>query len=344
MKNCGHYIFLLLLFSVSSLRAQNPSLAQKRYEEATKVLQAGDREKAIPYFARVVEADSTHKNALYNLSILLLESGDPGKALKYADVLVRRYPELPKVFALRGKIRLAADDLTGAFADFTKQNEIGPAYEAYSGLGAIALQNRDYPGAESFFSKAIDLFPESASAHNDRAVARVQMDKELEAMADFRHASLLSPFEGYITQNFGLAYRKSGQFMVARNLLKESSDKEGTVITSLNLLGIIEVQSGGNLNDALTWFLKAIENEPDDLISLINTGAAYLMLNDIAKSKKFTDLALSIAPDMPEALFNRGVLYFLEENDSEACRCWEKASEKNSIRAKRFYMIYCNEN
>lgn len=343
MKKIGLFHIPLLLWSAGTLWAQNPSLAQRRYEEAVKVLQSGDREKSIAGFMRAVEADSVHKNSLYNLSVLLLESGDPAKAEKYAGVLVRRYPDFPKVYALRGRIRLVKDDLTGAFSDFSTQNRILPSSEAYAGLGSIALQNKDYPGAESFFSQAIDLFPESATAHNDRGIARILMDKDSAALADFRHAGLLSPFEGFITQNFALAYQRSQQWMASRNLLKDASEKEGSEISALNLLGILEVMTGRPA-DALPHFMKAIEKEPDDMLSLLNTGAVYILLGDLAKAKKYTELALSISDVMPEALFNRGVLYYYENKNAEACDCWKKATDGNSKRARRFYLIYCKEN
>ena len=336
-------LYLSVFLASTGLWAQNPSLAQRRYEEGVKVLQSGDREKAIPYFIRTVEADSTHKNALYNLAVLLLENGEPHKAEEYASILVRRHPEFPKILALRGKIRLSQNDLTGAFSDFKRQNEIAPAAEAYAGLGAIALKNKDYPGAENFFSLAVNFFPESATAHNDRGIARMMMDKDSSAMADFRHAGLLSPFEGFITQNLALAYQKSNQWLPAKNLLTESSEKEGTELSSYNLLGIMEVVNG-HPQDAMPYFMKAIEKEPDDMLTLINTGATYIILGDLAKAKKYTDLALSISNTMPEALFNRGVLYYYENKNEEACDCWKKSSEGGSKRAKRFYMIYCQEN
>ena len=339
----GWFLYAALLLSVpAGLFSQNISLGQRRYEEAVKVLQSGDREKSISYFIRTVDADSTHRNALYNLSVLLLESGDAARAEQYVNVLIRRYPEFPKVYALRGRIRLVRNDLTGAFTDFTRQNQVMPSSEAYAGLGAIALKNKDYPGAESFFSLAIDLFPESATAHNDRGIARILMDKDAEALADFRHAGLLSPFEGFITQNFALAYQRSKQWMASKNLLKESAEKEGTELSSLNLMGILEVMNG-RPTEGLPYFMKAIEKEPDDMLSLINAGAVYILLGDLPKAKKYTDLALTVSDNMPEALFNRGVLYYFENKNEEACGCWKKASGE-SRRAKRFYLIYCNEN
>lgn len=343
MKKAVWLSVLLLGGYAACAWAQSPALGQRRYEEAVKIMQGGDREKSIPYFVRAVEADSSHKNALYNLAILLLESGDAARAEQYAGALVRQYPTFPKVYALRGRIRLVQDNLTGAFSDFTVQNQLAPSPEAYAGLGTIALKNKDYPGAESFFSQAIDLFPESATAHNDRGIARIFMDKDSAALADFRHAGLLSPFEGFITQNFALAYQRSRQWMPSRNLLKEASEKEDTEISALNLLGIQEVMTG-HPADALPYFMKAIEKEPDDILSLINSGAVYILLGDWAKAKRYTDLALSISGTMPEALFNRGVLYYYEDNNQEACRCWQKAAEGDSKRAKRFYLIYCQEN
>ncbi len=338
------WIPVFLLFGlITQAVAQNPALAQKRYEEALKMLQSGDKEKSISLFVKVLDADSIHKNSLYNLSILLNEEGDAKSALKYADILARRYPDFPKVLSLRGRIKLNLYDLNGAFEDFNNQLLIKPGYEAYSGLGTIALKNKDYPGAESFFSKSIDLFPESAGAHNDRGVARMFLDKYNEGLADFRHAAQLAPGEGYIIQNFGLAYRESDQLIPAKNMFAEASRREGTLISSLNLLGLLEIQQG-RINDALPYFLKAIENEPDDVLTLVNTGAAYLMTGDMAKAKKYTDLALYVSPDKAEALFNRGVLHYLEGAETDACTCWKKASEKGYPRSTRFYRIYCLEN
>ena len=333
----------LAVFGGSESKAQNQALAQKRYEEAVKMLQSGDREKSISLFVKVLDADSLHKNTLYNLCILLQENEDAKSALRYADILVRRYPDFPKVLSLRGKIKLTLNDLNGAFDDFNNQLLILPGYEAYSGLGTIALKNKDYPGAESFFSKSIDLFSESAGAHNDRGVARMLLNKYNEGLADFRQAALLAPEEGFIVQNFGLAYRESDQIIPAKNMFLQATKKDGTLISSLNLLGLLEIQQG-RTEEGLTYFMKAIENEPDDMLSLVNSGAAYLMAGDMVKAKKYTDLALSIMPDKAEALFNRGVLHYLEGLEKEACQCWNKASEKGYPRSRRFFTIYCLEN
>ncbi len=329
-------------FATKSM-AQNPALAQKRYEEAVKMLQSGDREKSISLFVKVLEADSLHKNTLYNLCILLQENEDAKSALRYADILVRRYPDFPKVLSLRGKIKLTLNDMNGAFDDFNKQLLILPGYEAYSGLGTIALKNKDYPGAESFFSKAIDLFPESAGAHNDRGVTRMLLNNYNESLADFRQAMLLAPDEGFIVQNFGLAYREADQLIPAKSMFVQATKKDGTLISSLNLLGLLEIQQG-RTDEALTYFMKAIENEPDDILSLVNSGAAYLMAGDMIKAKKYTDLALSLMPDKAEALFNRGVLHYLEGLEEEACQYWSRASEKGYPRSRRFFTIYCLEN
>lgn len=332
----------LLMVSACVLHAQNTKLAQAKYEEGIKILQSGDRERAIPLFKKALDADSTHKNSLYNLSVLLLDAGDAPLAIPYANTLVRKYPDFPKVFALRGRIKLASGDFSGAFTDFETQNKIAPSSEAYSGLGAISMHAKDYPGAEAFFSKAIDLFPESANAHNDRGIARILLNKDNEALSDLRHASLLSPFEGLILQNFALAYEKTGALLPASNLLKESADKEGTAVSSLNMLGILELNRGFP-ETAIKHFEKAIEIEPDFVPSLINAGAAYLMADDISKAKKYHDLALKIESDNVEALFNRGVIYYLENEEQKACQNWLKASE-NSPKAFTFHQIYCTEN
>ncbi len=343
MRRCLFAALILLAVFGNNGLAQNPGLAQKRYEEAVKMLQSGNREKSISLFVKVLEADSLHKNTLYNLCILLQENEDVKTALRYADILVRRYPDFPKVLSVRGKIKLILNDLNGAFEDFNNQLLILPGYEAYSGLGTIALKNKDYPGAESFFSKAIDLFPESAGAHNDRAVARVLLNKYNESLADFRQAALLAPDEGFILQNFGLAYRESDQIIPARGMFLQATKKEGTLISSLNLLGLLEIQQG-RTEEGLTYFMKAIENEPDDMLTLVNTGAAYLIAGDMVKAKKYTDLALSVMPDKAEALFNRGVLHYLEGLEKEACQYWSRASEKGYPRSRRFFTIYCLEN
>jgi tetratricopeptide (TPR) repeat protein len=84
-----------------------------------------------------------------------------------------------------------------------------------SDQGRIFYESGDYLAATDAFSEAIKLNPRSASAWNNRAVARVHMGDLAGAVRDYNRAIELAPGDAEIYFNRGNALVAAGQYPAA---------------------------------------------------------------------------------------------------------------------------------
>ena len=83
-------------------------------------------------------------------------------------------------------------DYNGAISDFTKAIELNPDdADAYYNRGLAKSNLEDYYGAISDYNKAIELNPNDALSYNNRGVAKALLGNLSEACQDARKAKQL---------------------------------------------------------------------------------------------------------------------------------------------------------
>lgn len=83
-------------------------------------------------------------------------------------------------------------------------------------------------------------------------------------------------------------------------------------------------ENNTDYENALRYFDKIIELEPENAESLNGKGAVFLKINNLEQSKIYIDKALEIDPNYIKALNNKGVLFGKQENFAEATKYFDK--------------------
>lgn len=143
-------------------------------------LKVRDRERTIAYGTKIVEADDDNIDVLMNLVSTLRErraDGDLGRAIQYADLLIKRFEGvvasslkprrispaqweerkrkgIASVYLLRGRVHADLNNDEKAKADLEKSFDAGRLAGAALSLGELAEKRRDLDGAIDYYRQA----------------------------------------------------------------------------------------------------------------------------------------------------------------------------------------------
>ena len=203
-----------------------------------------------------------------------------------------------------------------AFADAARRSpRLAPAH---TGLGYVALAERNADGASAHFARALELDPRYAPAMAGRGLALLQLRRDAEAIAAFEaaiaadaslvdlrpriEAMKLRQVETLLAA--GRAAAAAGRPADARAALERALTLAPDSALVYRELAQIERRAGDNAA-ALTHFRRAIALDPGDVVALVQVGellesqsdfdgaqAAYVAANELEPSP---DLSARIA-------------------------------------------------
>ncbi|MDE7247940.1 MAG: tetratricopeptide repeat protein, partial [Lachnospiraceae bacterium] len=172
----------------------------------------------------------------------------------------------------------------------------------YIRRGNRALDEGRQQDAMDEYSKAIERYPENASAYIGRGIVYNNLGQNEEAIKEYDKAIEQDPNDAIAYNNRGNAYDDLGQY-----------------------------------EKAIKDYDKAIELNPDLVDAYNNRGVAYDDLGQYEKAIKDYDKAIELAPDYAKAYYNRGNLYYKLNQHEKAIKEYNKAIELNTNYAKAYY-------
>jgi tetratricopeptide (TPR) repeat protein len=169
----------------------------------------------------------------------------------------------------------------------------------YLSFGFVFYERGYFEQAEEFFGQALKDDPSSAEALYGLGSAYLQRQKTNEARDCFQRA------------------------------LKLHATYPGTLPNCWNNLGILAAREG-DFDQAIQYFQRALQIDPEHSIALQNLGSAYRQKKDWPQAKTALERALALDPDDPEANYSLGMVY-AQQNDTE--RAYEYLQKAIALRA-----------
>lgn len=169
----------ILAFCVPSAALADQT--DKRLDSLFEELRTGDGADAGATVERIQEiwadAQSDTVDVLFARAVAAAEAGRFDLAGTLLDHVVGLAPSFAQAYALRGSIRLRADDQTGSITDFSRAIELEPRqFEARIALAEIMLAGGDKRGAYAMFEKALEWNPHEEHARERARKLRDQLD------------------------------------------------------------------------------------------------------------------------------------------------------------------------
>lgn len=217
---------------------------------------------------RDVEAQY-NRNYIYWMGQQKMVDNNYEEAIEILNVLLRHDPKDFDAYFLRGIAKYNLGDLLGADSDFTRAVELNPVYTGafyYRAITRSRLGN--YDDALNDFRQAIELRPDIADPYYSRGVTRLLNQQFEEAIADFD---------------------------------------------------------------------TFIRYEKRHVAAYINRGISYLNLRDTARAYENFELAIRTNREEPESYNRRGALYMEQERLDEAVADFDRAIECDSTYMPAFF-------
>jgi Flp pilus assembly protein TadD len=202
-------------------------------------------------------------NANKSLPYLMAESGYPGLAEDYLELLTRLQPESAKAF--------------GTLGDF------------------LVSQEKDQEAIEAY-QQAIDLDEYLPWIHNNVGVLMLEQNEIDLAIYHFRMAINLNPDNIHANRNLGNAYYTLEQWEAAARAYQQALDLDSTLLdTKADLAGLILYDS--QLEEARQAWEEVLLEQPRHPLALQGLGVISLLEDDPFLALLYLDAARYINPD-----------------------------------------------
>ena len=185
--------------------------------------------------------------------------------------------------------------------------------------GGVRKQLKDYEGAISDFTQAIERKPDYVDAHNDRGIIYYNREDYQKAIADYNRAIQIKPDYAHAYYNLGQSYRKLGEKQKALESYQKAAElykKQGDTENYQDALERISALQGTatsppeqrDYQAEIAAANLAIKKNPNDAEAYLDRAVAYYNLGD--KQKALQDLvqATRLNPKYSLAWYNRGWL------------------------------------
>jgi tetratricopeptide (TPR) repeat protein len=294
--------------------------------------------------------EQKHNRRLSSLLLLALTIGAPAIGQQARSRPSSAKPSPNDASALRKAEELIQGGNLDQAADLVqRQLEINPSdAEAYSLLGIIYTNKKDFTRADEAFQKALNLQPDNKTIHNNLANLYVAQQKLDLAKKEFGTVLKVAPSDRDANYNLALLLMAEGSPLPAIEHLQRVRPQ--TVETRFNLIRAnfaagktsIALQAAKELSSAhkqdvqLHFTLglvlagakqyKAAQLEleqanalkPETFEILHNLGLAYLRGREYAKADLTLNRALKLKPDSVETLYVLAQVYSEQERQLDA--------------------------
>lgn len=164
--------------------------AVDHFNKGIEWLNEGEPDKAIPEFSKAIELDPKMADAYYQRGAKTIDvGGDMAAAMKDLDKAIALDAKHSDAYLTRGDAWEKKKEWDKAVADYTKyillnRHEPNGYSPGFIGRGRCRIEKKDYAGAIEDLTKAVNNFPKSSWAYEQRAIAYERAGEKEKAAAD----------------------------------------------------------------------------------------------------------------------------------------------------------------
>ena len=226
--------------------------------------------------------------------------GQHARAIADLDTAVKLDKDA-NTFELRGRVKIAAEDLDGALADLDEAIRLGPKKPlAYEQRGYAYFRKGDSARALADLNTAAGIAPGISSIHFKRALVYSGLGDRDREIAELDEAIRLNPKFLEALNNRGTARRARGEFDGAR--------ADFTQAIRIKPDAAMPLQNRASLNadmkdydGAVADYSRLIALNPNDSDYYLHRGEAYLGQRDATAALSDFGKALDLYPGEPRA-------------------------------------------
>jgi tetratricopeptide (TPR) repeat protein len=241
---------------------------------------------AMELYRQSVEWEDLPESRL-QLAGAALRSGKPQEAIANVSKFLEAHPKDAKVWFLKGKAEMAAEDYRAAVESLQRSLQLVRNVNAEFALGSSFLKLQQKPEAEKIFHQMLTEYGDRAIWHVVFAGAYREAKMPDDAIREFRHAIALDPKVGHAHFFLGLT--------------------------------LLEQNHWAQTEDSMAAFRAAVEQDPRDYFSNFYLGVGESELKLFEQSNQHLKVAAESDPKSPEIFLYLGLNAF-QQSDYKAAK------------------------
>lgn len=208
--------------------------------------------------------------------------------------------------------------LSGCASSTPSPEQSDSPYEHYR-LGDAHLKAGRIKQAVKEFQKAIALDPLNPVSYNYLGLAYFFDEQYSAAIQAFNRALQLNPNFTDVHNNLGLVYSEMGDTERARREFQEVIRAKGYATPEVAYFNLGKLSlTEKKYEEAAFFFQKALESNPKLPKVHERLGFSYELMGKLEEAEKEYQEALKLEPKMIEANYNLAMIYFKQQNYSQA--------------------------
>ena len=230
----------------------------------------------------------------------LIKSGAYNRAMEEVNKAARISPRSPKVHYYKGLILEGAGDMAEAEKSYIQARKVGPKFiKAHEKLANIYQKTGRTKELVAVVKEAVKVSPKNADRQIRLGEALLSDGRIQEANLAFNNAVRIdsTPERKNL---IGEVYLTHGMAAEAEKAFKSAIKSNPSNIHAYNRLGIA-FRRQKKYDEAVTYYLMALDIDPGEQNILYNLARAYLGAGKKDKALNTLKRAIAVAPDFQEA-------------------------------------------
>jgi predicted O-linked N-acetylglucosamine transferase (SPINDLY family) len=277
------------------------------YRRALALHRNGNLAQAWEGYRSAVQAQPNHANALHQLGVIALQTGDPERARQLIGQSLLVNPASVAAHINNGRAHCQLKLYREALASFDKAIALRADHaEAHNDKGIVLAALRRHAEAIGCFDRALTLRPQFPDAYNNRGIAQAALGRHEDAVVSYRRSIALQPDHAMAFNNLGVA-------LAALQLHREALASYDKAV-ELNPTYADAYSNRGNtlhrlaeFEAAIASFDKALTLAPHHVDAHVNRGDVLRGMEQFESAIEAYDRAIAIDPTQPVAFNNRGI-------------------------------------
>lgn len=290
---------------------------------------------AIPFFERVVSADSNRKVSRMMLARAQVAAGQKQAAIRGLLDLAWRHSGDAQVALFLGELFEDEGDEEKAVRYYEQAAKADPE-DTVATLRLAGLRLDSAPGeALALMEAAVQTHPDDVAARIYLGLVYSRLERFTEATAQYARVEALAKrgdgasrqLQSHFYFWYGSACERAGKFEEAERLLRKCLELDPESGQALNYLAYMWADKGIQLEKALEYVTRALKVMPDEGAYLDTLGWVYYRQGEYDKALKYLRKAIKAMPDDPVIHDHLGDILYAMGEAGEAQRYWQKSLE-----------------
>lgn len=290
-------------------------------------------------FFETLDKDTTDWQIKASLGEIAVNEKDIDKAVKYFNESVKLAQWNLQLIVRFGGLLFDNQKYSEA-AEFLKEEVIKFPNDFMINLiyGLSLSQLGNHIEAKPVLELCVKLNPNDITSLTSLGFTLNQLKLEDEALVHLNKALILDPENLQVISIIALIEEGKKNYAVSDSLYLKALAIDPENILILNNYAYSLSERDSNLEQALEWSKKTVEQEPENASYLDTLGWIYYKLSDYKNAKVYLEKAVAIENDNPTLLDHLGDTYFRLGDKNTAIQHWENAfkldSTKDEIKQK----------